>query len=155
VVGGLAVGCDPPVPESPTYEADVRPIFMAHCFRCHGAGGNFNQARAPGPDGGVLNIGKSTLYIDHYQTTTVTCPTPDGGTTTCTHLGALIYGTSSEIGAVIKTDGTTSIPMPPPPAPRLSDWEIKVIEAWIAEKPAPLCSNPPTGDLICPPDAGQ
>lgn len=33
----LAAGCAEPVPETPTWFADVQPILIANCARCHGA----------------------------------------------------------------------------------------------------------------------
>ncbi len=36
-IGALAAACAEPVPDAPTWFADVQPIMMANCARCHGA----------------------------------------------------------------------------------------------------------------------
>src|SRR5687768_16976130 len=36
LLGGGALGaCGPSVPANPTWDADVRPLLEARCFRCH------------------------------------------------------------------------------------------------------------------------
>jgi hypothetical protein len=42
--------------------------------------------------------------------------------------------------------------MPLPPARPLDDWEINVIDAWVAQKPIPICSRSANPDpaLLCP-----
>jgi mono/diheme cytochrome c family protein len=152
-LGGLsATGCQPPVPASPSFEADVRPIFMSHCVRCHGAGpdgGAINTATQPtGPDAAGLasetvdgqTMPTSPYYLNEYD--------PPNRT------GAYFLAKSAN-GLLLteKIHGVLQPPMPPPPAPLLNDWELKVIDAWILN---PICSNSPNPDpSICPPDAGQ
>jgi mono/diheme cytochrome c family protein len=153
--GPLLAGCQPAAPASPSFEADVRPIFMSHCVRCHGAGGTLNQAKAPVEDGGMLNPPVSNVWLDHYADTGACGATADPNNP-C-QFGALTWALNIEGGIefAIHVTGTIET-MPPPPAPRLDDWELKVVDAWIAEKPTPVCSNSPNPDpTICPPDAGQ
>jgi len=67
--GGIAVAADPPV--APNFLRDVRPIFKAHCFRCHGAGsseGEFRLDRKPlamkgGETGRAIEPGKADLSL--------------------------------------------------------------------------------------------
>lgn len=35
MIAAAQVGCEPAVPENPTWTEDVRPILMANCARCH------------------------------------------------------------------------------------------------------------------------
>jgi mono/diheme cytochrome c family protein len=153
--GPLLAGCQPATPASPSFEADVRPIFMSHCVRCHGAGGNLNNALAPVPDGGMLNPVVSDVWLDQYADTGACGATVDPNNP-C-HFGALTWAQNTTDGIELAIHIAGSIEtMPPPPAPRLNDWELKVVDAWLAEKPAPACSNSPNPDsTICPPDAGQ
>jgi mono/diheme cytochrome c family protein len=153
-LGGLTAGCDPPTPAQPSFEADVRPIFLSHCVRCHGAGpdgGAINTATRPtGPDAAGLasetmngvTLSTTGYYLDEYD---------QAG-----RPGALALARNGGTLLEEKIHGQVSTPMPPPPAPKLDDWELKVIDAWVAEKPQPICSNSPHPDpTICPPDAGQ
>jgi hypothetical protein len=151
----LAAGCQPATPASPSYEADVRPIFMSHCIRCHGAGGNLNNALAPVQDGGMLNPQVSDVWLDQYVDTGACGATSDPNNP-C-HFGALTWAQNTTDGIEFAIHVTGNIEtMPPPPAPRLNDWELKVVDAWLAEKPVPVCSNSANPDpTICPPDAGQ
>ena len=151
-VGGLAAGCGPPVPVSPSYEADVRPIFMSHCVRCHGAGGMINQAHEPtGPDAAPLPsdprkpLNSFDVYLNQYADTN--CTMGDAGVPATCHRGAQYWAAEANgIGARLR--GIPPSPMPPPPAPPLSDWELKVVNAWLAN---PVCSNSATPDpAICP-----
>jgi len=143
VAVALVVGCGPPVPAEPAYDTDVRPIFMSHCIRCHGAG----------PDGGTIN--------------TATQPTgPDAAAlasdpTSTTPYWLNVYTAPGRAGALASTTGGTKstlygkihggvLPMPPPPAPLLDDWALKVLDAWVLN---PICSRSPNPDpAICPPD---
>ncbi|HZL19376.1 MAG TPA: hypothetical protein VFG23_16705 [Polyangia bacterium] len=149
--GSLVAGCQPATPASPSYEADVRPIFMSHCVRCHGAGGNLNNALAPISDGGILNPPVTDVWLDQYADTGACGATADPNNP-C-HFGALTWALNLEGGIEFAIHTTGSIDtMPPPPAPRLDDWELKVIDTWIAN---PMCSDASSPNRnICPADAG-
>jgi hypothetical protein len=135
----LVVGCGPPVPAEPAFDTDVRPIFMSHCVRCHGAGpdgGTINTATQPtGPDAALLAsdaIGTTPYYLNVY--------------TAAGKVGALACAKATLKGKI----HAAVLPMPPPPAPLLDDWALKVLDAWIAN---PICSRSPNPDpTICPPD---
>jgi hypothetical protein len=153
-LGALAVGCGPPVPASPSYEANVRPIFMSHCVRCHGAGGTLNQAYEPtGPDAALLASDPTKplkCYLNQYPDTG--CTPGDGGIPATCHRGASSCATMP-YGIGVRVHGGPPLgPMPPSPAPRLDDWELKVVDAWILN---PICSNATNPDpTICPADSG-
>lgn len=163
ILGALAVaaiagaGCNStaPIPAEPAYDTDVRPILMAHCVRCHGAGGSLNVATEPtGPDAAVLpsiagSVGSFKAlptYFDQFGTTGTCTADTNGNYPADCRLGASIYATTmpSYIHAA------TNLPeaMPPPPAPRLDDWALGVIDAWAKESPV-ICSHAPSSSL-CP-----
>jgi len=152
-LGALVVGCGPPVPAVPSYEANVRPIFMSHCVRCHGAGGTLNQAYEPtGPNAAPLASDPAKpikCYLNQYEDTN--CAAGDAGVPASCHRGAGYCATLSN-GIGFRIHGGLPGPMPPPPAPTLNDWEMKIVDAWILN---PVCSNAPTPDpTICPAGAG-
>jgi hypothetical protein len=131
--GSIAVGCRQPVPASPTYVADVRPIFMSRCVRCHGAGGTLNDEHAAtGPDAAVLNhfLLSFNGYLNQYG---------DQGNCT-TDAGGIPLPPACKAGAYrLVTSGAMKeyLPiMPLPPAPPLDDWERSVVAAWVDN---PLC----------------
>jgi hypothetical protein len=153
-LAALPAACSAPVPASPSYEANVRPIFMSHCVRCHGAGGTLNQAFNPtGPDAAPLTsdpLKPITCYLNQYDDTN--CTPGDAGLPANCHHGAKFCTTiANGIGVRIHGGGTAR-PMPPPPAPPLDDWELKVVDAWLLN---PVCSNAASPDpTICPADSG-
>lgn len=148
--GLLQIGCTayPTAPADPAYDTDVRPIFLAHCTRCHG----------DGPDGGMLNIapfantGTSVRPSDP-------CLTQFGNNSNsldCQY-GAANY--SGPMGSIITDIHSTEQlhQMPPQPAPRLNEFELGVIEAWASKgdptnNVLPLCSRSSNPDpaLLCP-----
>jgi cytochrome c553 len=149
----LATGCGPPVPASPSYQADVRPIFMSHCVRCHGAGGTLNQTYEPtGADAAPLASDPARplkCYLNQYADTG--CAAGDAGTSATCHRGADYCATLAN-GIGFRIHGGPPVPMPPAPAPKLNDWEMKVVDAWLSN---PICSNAATPDpTICPPGVG-
>ena len=151
----LATGSEPAVPASPTYAADVRPIFMSHCVRCHGGGGTLNVTYVPsGPDAAVLPAtGAPPLngYLDQFYDSGDCTPVAGAITAACHH-GAK-YETTTNLHLYLHTFKGTLTAMPPPPAPSLNDWELKVVDAWVAN---PICDTPDHPDpAICPADAGQ
>ncbi|MFL5304343.1 MAG: hypothetical protein ACJ8F1_03980 [Polyangia bacterium] len=136
-------------PSQPAYDTDVRPILMAHCVRCHGAGDALNVPTEPtGPNAPVqANIAGSAamfkafnMYFDRYDDATPK------------------VGAHSAAPSIVSTvNGTIKRPdpkaMPPAPAPQLDDWEVDVIKAWSSH---PICSTDPNPDpAICPNGPGS
>ncbi len=171
VVWLAAASCSQAVPTAPAYDTEVRPIFLAHCTRCHGDGiadgGSLNNARQPtGPYDAApplasdpLDLKYWPLYLTQYADSG-NCQLLDGGARDAScHFGALTAATSPPAtqtmfqlsGRIHGTPGMGSR-MPPAPAPMLDDWELKVMDAWIAN---PICSNAKNPDTtLCPPGVG-
>jgi hypothetical protein len=136
-----AAGCNSyaSVPDHPAYDLEVRPLLMAHCGRCHGAGGNLNVATEPtGPDAAVLpSIADSVSgggfigpYVTKFDTST----------------GAGAF--SDLINSTTHEAANAALAMPPPPASRLDDWALGVLANWAKN---PVCSNSPNPDTtLCP-----
>ena len=136
-LGALTSACSPAVPATPSYATNVRPIFESHCTRCHGDGpdgGMLNTARQPtGPDAGPLTsdpAATAICYLNQYDDTNCA---PVGAD--C-HRGAQYCGTTLGSTLSMRLHGTI-LPMPPPPAPRLDDWELLVVDNWIASGAGP------------------
>jgi hypothetical protein len=127
-----AVACAPEKPAAPTFAKDVRPIFEAHCNRCHsarGPGGAF--LGDPVPMGTVHPVPQS-CHLDFYEGDPATCAPADGGAPPPSCTGA------KACAGLLKPyiEHTGGYPMPPPPASKLTDWEIEVIDTW-AKNPMP------------------
>ncbi len=143
------------VPSQPAYDVDVRPILMAHCARCHGAGGTLNVPTEPtGPNaptlpsisGSVQVFQALRCYLEQFGTTG-DC-TADGGAlpASCQH-GASTWATM--IPGYLRDQPPDKI-MPPPPAAPLDDWEVEILKNWATENPL-ICSHSASPDpTICP-----
>jgi hypothetical protein len=115
LTAGLQLGCENPVPDNPSYMYDVKPIIDARCVRCHGAGGTLNADPYIEQKDPAKPRKPAVFKLDTYESV----------------LGAksLITPTEQAPG-YLRTDDETMV-MPPPPSPRLTDWEIEVIEKWL------------------------
>jgi hypothetical protein len=135
-----AAGCTlyPSAPSGPAYDTDVRPIFEAHCNRCHG----------DGPDGGSLNNAAGTQDTGSFPTACFT----QFGANSDAGLGGCSLGAKSQSLVMSMYIHSTMVgtQMPPPPAPSLNSYELGVIDAWLAEMPL-KCSDSPNPDpaLFC------
>jgi cytochrome c553 len=153
VGAAVAAGCDayPTAPGKPAYDTEVRPLLMAHCVRCHGAGGSLNVPTEPtGPNAptlpsisGVVDAFNSVaMYFDQFDTTGDCSASPP---TDCKN------GAGPNAGAIktfVQPQTKPPLFMPPAPAPALNDWELGVINNWAAN---PVCSNSSVPDpTICP-----
>ena len=114
-------GCEEPIPEAPSYELDMKPLFHARCVRCHGGGGMLNT------DAKIAVFGAPVqLYIGAYDDTGVGCdlmPLPP----TC-HQGAHRWAASIQERVHLKTAQR----MPPRPSEQLTDWELELVDRWAA-----------------------
>jgi mono/diheme cytochrome c family protein len=134
-LGVLAGGaCSPEdIPHTPTFAADVEPIMLSRCVRCHGAGGTLNDD--PDHTGPFPGLAPIDGYFDRLEDI---CP--DGGTSNCKH-GLLYYVKSADPATPAKRmtlvnyihSTSDASRMPPPPTPKLTTRQIQVIDAWMAE----------------------
>jgi hypothetical protein len=135
---GLAA-CSPAQPSSPTFVDDVRPILIAHCTRCHGGSGDMLLG-----DPDAVRVNGLQAPIDGffgYYYDRGDCTMPDGGQLPrpplCEH-GAHTYAT--EFLSFWQMYVYPSRLMPPAPAAPLNDFEIGVLNRWIAN---PICGSGP------------
>jgi hypothetical protein len=125
VVSGAA--CNPAEPSQPSFAADARPIFVAHCVRCHGAGG---MLHADPTSASPYNAIPVDGYFDQYDDQG-SCPAAGSGFQGCKR-GAHYYATTGKLVFAGYVDGQMGLgPMPPPPAPRLTTWEHDVLFSWV------------------------
>jgi hypothetical protein len=123
---GCVVVVEEPIPEAPSYELDMKPLFHARCVRCHGGGGTLN-----GDPKNAAFGSPGQLYIGSYDDTGVGCP-PIGDPTpipaTC-HQGAhrWVVGINERVHSKL-----LSIRMPIPPSEPLTDWEKELVARWAA-----------------------
>jgi hypothetical protein len=121
----LSAGCnlEPDAVAKPTYEADVRPIFMSRCIRCHGypplADPTSPAAMTPSP---------FPERFDVYGDTN--CDTDAGAP--CIH-GAAYMAKMNKFLAPLTTLAGQVGGMPPAPAPRLTSYQQDTILKWEAE----------------------
>ena len=158
-IAGAGCNAYPAAPTNPAYDLDVRPVLMAHCARCHGAGGTLNLPTEPTGPGAppIPSVADPTvqsgfalynLYVTQFDTSPGCDLTPPSD---C-KVGA---GRSAALIASAVDPTMTKPPlfMPPAPAPQLNDWEIGILANWAKNA---VCSNATTVDLaICPHGPGK
>lgn len=125
--GALSAGCnlEPDAVAKPTYEADVRPIFMSRCIRCHGSPPLGDLTSSPASGSPV-----PTVRFDVFGDTN--CDT-DGGTG-CVH-GAVYEAMQKNFTRFLVTNAGSALEMPPPPAPKLTSYQRDTILKWESESP--------------------
>ena len=128
-LGAGACGSSPPgpIPAMPTYSADVKPIVLQHCVRCHGAGGTLNvdprsSLQFPPPNG----------YLDHYEDQGDCTPDDAGAPPAGCKLGA--RSLAQTMKAYVASD---AYQMPPLPDPPLAARDQQIIARW-ADETTPL-----------------
>ena len=119
------VGCgEEPIPVEPGFAADVRPIMVARCVRCHGAGGTLNADPVA-----VKLMVPTNGFFEQYADSGACGPMdPVGG---CKR-GALFYAKQKLIFTA-RLRSSEAIRMPPLPAEMLSEHQIQIIERWTNE----------------------
>lgn len=144
------------IPSQPAYDLDVRPILMAHCARCHGAGGNLNLPTEPtGPNAPVLpnlqgmaatEFQTFDCYLDRWGNAG-DCNFDGGVRPASCKLGAKNW--AGTIPGLLRNPSPASV-MPPPPASLVDDWEVDILTNWAKESPL-ICSHSSNPDpAICP-----
>jgi hypothetical protein len=140
LLAGLAAACGPEAPENPTFAADVEPIMLARCVRCH------NQAAITDP-----NFVPDPLSSDPLQTPNGAFESLEDPPNCTTRIGQPCRGLLSytmnnppnQLPGVAGPDNFKSrihqdrsmvaaLPMPPSPSPKLSDRNIAILDRWFA-----------------------
>jgi hypothetical protein len=119
-------GCEKPVPETPRFETDIKPIFDAHCVRCHGAGGTLNA------DPRAREVAGPGSYLDQYEDKVDCTPDAMGNIPQTCVPGARFEAVVGNIHLFLNGG---PLQMPLPPAAPLSPWELDVVNHWLAETP--------------------
>lgn len=123
----VAAGCnlEPSAAGQPTYEADVQPILLARCVRCHGSPPLADPTSSnPGPP-------VSTVRFDVFGDTG--CDTD--AVASCVH-GAQYEAMQKRFKTFLNLDPKMG-GMPPSPAAPLTSYQKDTILNWEAE-PTPL-----------------
>jgi hypothetical protein len=121
-------GCQEPVPRTPTFAVDVKPIFQAHCVRCHGAGGTLNK------DPRALEPAEPTNgFLDQYADNVDCSPDAAGNIPSSCQRGARYEAENGNIRFYIHAKSGLRMPMPP--SDPLAPWELEVVDNWLAETP--------------------
>ena len=118
LVAGVGVGvglsgCGPAVPAKPTWEADVYPLLVARCIRCHDSPSRSDPASGRV---GAINFNFPTLVAAASVT-------------------GILQSMGPKVVKGILADSIAKTRMPPPPAEALADWEIQIIDNWSKEVP--------------------
>jgi hypothetical protein len=119
------------VPKTPSFELDVKPIFAAHCVRCHGAGGTLN-ADPRAPDKNAPSDG----YLDRYADKSDCTPDAAGDVPPTCERGALSEAKNGYLKLYLHF--TNQLRMPLAPSEPLTSWELETVDNWLAETPTAM-----------------
>ena len=135
VAVALLAGCQEPVPGEPTYSVEMRPLFEAHCVRCHSADGvdggtgldprNLNGYSTDSP-ASHLNVFSDVGDCDPDAAASV----PPVRCVRGAQFEAAMTGPHEDLRSL---HGSAAIRMPPAPSEPLSDWELSLVDNWIAQ----------------------
>jgi len=125
VTAALSAGCnlEPGATGKPTYQADVRPIFMSRCIRCHGS------PPIQDPTSKLPLPVPTFMRLDVFGDTN--CDT-DASAANCVH-GAAYEAMGKRFSTFLVTYAGMALQMPPAPAPRLTSYQIDTIVNWEKE----------------------
>lgn len=98
-----SAACGPIVPVSPTWAADVRPLAVARCIRCHD----------------TTPTNNAPFSLNHATFADVNA-TPSLVNTLKTRLGPALHGPWPR----------PLTRMPPPPSAALEDWQVEMLDNW-------------------------
>ncbi len=111
-------------PHAPTFDADIRPIMLSRCVRCHGAGGGLNGD--PTSTNPLYRIPPNDGHFDRFED-----DCSDAMPTRCHGLGH--YTTAPAVTVLTNfIHDTAGAPMPPAPAPRLTSDQLDIVDLWLA-----------------------
>ena len=112
--------CGPTAPEHPTWEADVRPIIVSRCVRCHNAQDKATPcAQIDSKVTGPLAALAPMFNFDYASLADLMGPGATGD--------FVLLKTSS---IYVGSKAPAPLFMPPPPAEALSDWQIETLDKW-------------------------
>jgi hypothetical protein len=135
-----AIGCqtEAPAPDKPTWVDDVLPILQANCFHCHGA--NAKQKAGNSFRWDVLDL-TNPRYADIGFGEAYDPPGDalKGAKVFVSANNPLHYATVPLFTLPTMTDDAR---MPPPPATKLSDRDIAVLQNWAGNGFAPGSHQP-------------
>jgi hypothetical protein len=133
-LAAVAGGCDAElVPHAPTFAADIGPLMISRCVRCHGGGGTLNDD----PEQQGLIKGPPLYgYFDRLEDQGDCTAASGNGTDTCKR-GLRYYAPTPGPLMTLKTyiHGKDANRMPPPPAPGLTEQQLQIMDNWLAESP--------------------
>jgi hypothetical protein len=118
-LAGVAVGgCEPAGPDTPTWEADVRPLLQARCLRCHSRDIRSDQYAGTAAPSYTFDFETWAELRDAPMTDL------DRFAARAALLGVVPY---------VRGDVVANFPypiMPPAPAAHLPGWQIDMLDRW-------------------------
>jgi hypothetical protein len=117
----LGCGTEAPAPDKPTWVDDVMPILQANCFHCHGATASYDKW--------------GTNRWDVYDLTDPNYAMIGAGEVKDAEGRRIVVSAKDKphfgtIPIYVSVDATDDARMPPPPATRLSNRDITVLDNW-------------------------
>ena len=136
-------GCgESSVPVIVQYNQDVQPLLLAHCVRCHRAGGTLNGDSdiGFGPVASSFATGKPLQGYFDCAADRGDCSSANPTAPTCRR--GFRYYANDMPGAIAQVAWLHL--MPPPPAPPLTTFESEILYKWLAspdnQSPAVPCA---------------
>jgi hypothetical protein len=123
LAAALGCGAEAPAPDKPTWVDDVKPILQANCFHCHGPTANYDKW--------------GTNRWDVYDLTDPNWAMVGAGEVRDAMMRRIFVSARDKahfgtIPIYVSPEATDDARMPPPPAVRISERDISVLEKWAA-----------------------